>query len=125
MEVIAVAAAEAKAAAEERAAGAPPKRPLGRPRKEPVLVLGMARRTAWSDGDGAHGACMIEEQAEEKGEWVGQLNGKLHGSSCAGGAHGATERVALLSFGWCWRGGCWSELQMVDRANKITRARID
>jgi hypothetical protein len=40
MEVIAVVAAEAKAAAEERAAGAPPKRSLGRPRKEPVLVLG-------------------------------------------------------------------------------------
>ncbi len=40
MEVIAVAAAEAKADAEDRAAGAPPKQPPGRPRKEPVLVLG-------------------------------------------------------------------------------------
>jgi hypothetical protein len=37
MEVIAVAAAEAKADAEERAAGAPPKLPPGRLRKEPVL----------------------------------------------------------------------------------------
>ncbi len=37
MEVIAVAAAEAKAVVEKRAAGAPPKRPPGRPRKAPLL----------------------------------------------------------------------------------------
>jgi hypothetical protein len=38
MEVIALKAAEAKAAAEERAAGAPLKRPPGRPHKEPVVI---------------------------------------------------------------------------------------
>jgi hypothetical protein len=37
---------------------------------------------------------------------------------------GMERRVArgVVEF-WCWRGGCWSELQMVDRADKISRAR--
>jgi hypothetical protein len=33
------------------------------------------------------------------------------------------RRVALLSIGWCWRGGYGSELQMVDRAASGADAR--
>jgi hypothetical protein len=106
MEFIAVAAAEAKAAR------APPKRPLGRPRKEPVLVLGALPLLPVAQPHRASSLC----------GWSAWRD-KTHAAWCVHWGWSGAWCVALLSFGWCWRGG-WGELQMVDRAD-TSRARID
>jgi hypothetical protein len=74
---------------------------------------------------------LIEEQAEEKWEWGGAAQRQTARQQLVRvermvrqNAHSMERplemerRVALLSFGWC-------KLQMVDRADNISRTRID